>query len=107
MLKYFHMMEQMPSSHDMYVTRMARKMREAEAKEKAETKADLTDRIVDRIGQILKAKARIVKDALRANSHNERAALIAQAFELVSEEERLKDMFDRILKPSIDELMFG
>src|SRR5690242_6290488 len=101
------MKEQAPSSQDLYVSRMARKMQEAEQQEQTETKEMLTDRLIERIGDISKQKRRYERDFQQAGNFNERLNVLTNYFELQAEEQRLKNIFDNILKPSREELMYG
>jgi len=110
MLKYFHMMEQMPSSQDMYVSRVARKMKEAEKKEREAKKADkelLTDRIVERVGEIVKGLQANEAQFARASDFTEKLAVTEHMFELQGELQKLRNIYDQVLKPSREELMHG
>jgi len=97
------MMEQMPSSQDRFVKSLGKKFE----KEAHQTKEALTDRIVERIGDISKAKKRLTDDYARANGFSEKMNMTTEMWTLQAEEQKLKDIYERVIKPSREELMFG
>jgi len=103
MLKYLHMMEQMPSRQDRFVKNLGKKFE----KEELEDREKLTDRLVDRVGEIAKGLQRNQSEFERASNFAEKMAITAHMFELEAELDKLRSVYDRVLRPSRDDFKFG
>jgi hypothetical protein len=98
------MMERMSSSKDQYVESVGKKIKQEQRRIE---KAALVDRIRERTADIVLAMERNQDEFARAADFAEKMAVTTQYFQLESDLETLKKVYQKVLKPSREEFEDG